>query len=287
MSKSSRLSLSWAIALGVLFAAISAQAGVPECGNLRLEDVGSCEVKGNVQCQAGCNQLGVYKKACATKLHTVCRSECTLSADATCTDSCTERCSADCDIGVNVICVHNCFGECVGACDVQCAAASDREQCQATCEATCDGECDIKCRPLVDGSCYQHCIECCGGSCTAQANMDCQTTCQDEEFEDCEYEFRADCDGSCSGSGALFCDGEYVLSGGEIPACVEALAARGIGTVSLSGEESFEVKPGAASGGCSVGGAPGLAGRLAAWALLPVLWGARRRRGRALGDRRD
>jgi hypothetical protein len=281
MTTSSKRTLGWSLALGAFFAAASAQAGVPECGNVRLEDAGSCEIKGSVQCQAGCSELGVYKKACATKLHTVCRSECTLSADATCTDSCTERCSADCDIGVNVICVHNCFGECVGACDVKCAAAEDREQCQATCEATCDGECDIKCKPLVDGDCYQHCIECCGGSCTAQANMDCQTTCQDEEFEECEYEFRAECDGSCSGSGALFCDGEYVLSGEELPACVNALVARGIGAVDLRGEASLEVKAGDVDGGCSVAGAPGLAGRFAAWALVPVLLGVRRRRERA------
>ena len=81
---------------------------------------------------------------------------------------------------------------------------------------------------MVDESCYVHCIECCGGSCTAQANMDCQETCQDVEFEECEREFRADCMASCTGDGALFCDGDYVLAGSEIPVCIDALLARGI-----------------------------------------------------------
>jgi hypothetical protein len=67
-------------------------------------------------------------------------------------------------------------------CSDQCDGASDPTQCRATCEAT--GECDSQCRPVVDGDCYTHCIECCGGSCKAQANMGCQTTCQEEEFED-------------------------------------------------------------------------------------------------------
>jgi hypothetical protein len=151
----SALALVWA----GLFAA-QARAGIPECGDLRLEDVGSCELRGDVQCSAGCDDLGVYKKACATRLHTVCRSECTVSADVTCTDSCTETCSRDCDRGVNVICAHNCFGECVGGCEAHCAGIGDEATCMASCEATCDGECDIKCRPLVDGSCYKHCIEC-------------------------------------------------------------------------------------------------------------------------------
>ena len=98
----------------------------------------------------------------------------------------------------------------------------------ASCEATCDGECDIKCAPLVSGACYEHCIECCGGSCGAQANMDCQTSCQEVEFEQCEHELRVECDASCSLDGALFCDGEYALSGDQVVDCVEALVERGV-----------------------------------------------------------
>lgn len=217
-----------ALAAALLLFAGAAHAGIPECKNLRLQDAGSCRVEGDLQCMGSCNDLGIYKKACATQLHTVCRSDCTLKAEAGCTDECTISCTEMCDRGVNVICIHNCFGECVGSCDAGCADATDPDQCHATCEANCDGECDIKCTPLVDGDCYKHCVECCGGSCTAQANLDCQTTCQEEEFETCELELRVDCMGSCDGDGALFCDGEYVMSGPEIVDCAEALVQEGL-----------------------------------------------------------
>jgi hypothetical protein len=217
-----------------------ALAGIPECNNLRLEDVGSCRIEGDLECDAGCDRLGIYKKACATQLHEVCRSECTLSAEPTCTDDCTIRCSSDCDLGINITCQHNCFGECSGSCDTQCEGSNDEETCRASCEATCDGECDIQCAPVVNESCYVHCIECCGGSCGAQANMDCQETCQEEEFETCEYELEADCSASCSGSGALFCDGEYVMSGDEMIDCGQALVARGIATANLAANADID-----------------------------------------------
>jgi hypothetical protein len=203
-------------------------AGIEECHDLRLENAARCELRGDLQCDASCEDFGIYEKACATKLTTECRQECTLEANPTCTDECTESCTSSCDLGVNVICTHNCFGECTASCDFDCELADDVEQCHASCEANCDAECDIKCKPLVEGSCYQHCIECCGGSCTAQANMNCQTTCQEREFEECEYEFRADCQASCSGSGSLFCDGEFVMAGAEIPGCARALVERGV-----------------------------------------------------------
>lgn len=266
-----------------------AHAGVPECGDIRLEDAGSCEVRGSLDCEAGCGEVGVYKKACATKLQTVCKEECVLDPEPTCTDECTEQCSADCDAGVNVICIHNCFGECSGRCEFDCAKATDQAQCVATCEANCDAECDTKCRPLVSGSCYTHCIECCGGACTAQANMTCQNTCQEKQFEECEYEFRVDCDASCSGDGALFCDGEYALAGTAIPACAQALLANGIEIA------NFELEAGLDGGidtanklGCAMSPPrPATPGR-AAWSLgvLLAALGLRQRRAAPLRMKR-
>src|SRR5262245_56649700 len=112
-----------------LTAACPASAGIDECGNLRLEDVASCELRGSVDCTGGCSKLGIYEKACATKLHTVCRQDCTLKAEHTCTYSCTEVCSQDCNNGINVVCIHNCFGECTGGCDAYCAGKADVSQC--------------------------------------------------------------------------------------------------------------------------------------------------------------
>lgn len=263
-----------------LTTATLAEAGVDACNNLRLEDVGSCEVVVSGQCSGGCSELGVYEKACATKLHTVCKEDCTLLAEPTCTDACTVQCAEDCDNGINVICQHNCFGECSGVCASHCEGSADVSQCMASCEASCDGECDIKCQPLVDASCYQHCVECCGGSCTAQSNMDCQTTCQDEQFEECEYELKADCDASCTGEGALFCDGEFVLSGAELPGCVQALIAAGIG--GLQGEVTITsdgIDADSSLGGCTA--SPARSGGAAACiALLAAVLGLSTRRGR-------
>ncbi|MBW2465195.1 MAG: hypothetical protein JRH11_26335 [Deltaproteobacteria bacterium] len=262
----------------------SASAGIPECGNLRLEDVANCDIRADAECMAGCDRLGVYEVACATRLETVCRSECTLSATPTCTDSCTVMCQAECDAGVSITCQHNCFGECTGVCVDQCAGAANPSQCQASCEATCDGECDIQCAPVVDESCYVHCIECCDGSCGAQANMDCQVSCQEVQFEDCEHEFQADCSASCSVDGALFCDDEFVLAGADVPACVDALIARGIG---VEAEASVTLGPDGVSAGagasvCTVS-APGSrrprgAVLLGMMAIAGLWFGARRRR---------
>jgi hypothetical protein len=276
----------WSVGVLATLWAGSAFAGIPECGDLRLEGVSSCELRGSLDCTASCDRLGVYKKACATKLHKSCRQECVLDPEPRCEDECTTSCSRDCDLGVNVTCLHNCFGECVGACDVSCENAGDPATCRASCEATCDGECDTRCRPLVDGSCYTHCIECCGGSCKAQANMDCQTVCQEKEFEQCEYELAIDCQGQCTGDGAIFCDGEYVLGGTQIPACVSALATRGIAEIDIDGSGTIDIDDGKALGagqasvsGCrlSPGGSSG-----AASAFLVVLaglaLGARKRR---------
>lgn len=222
--------------LATLGATSTAFAGIDECNDIRLEDVKDCEVQLSAECSASCSELGIYKTACATKLVTVCNETCTVSADPTCTDECTIQCDQDCQAGINVICVMNCFDECTAGREEACADAADGEQCRATFDATCDNKCDTQCEPVVDASCYQHCVECCGGSCNALANMDCQTSCQDVQFEECEQEFRADCEASCSVDGALFCDGEYVISGSQLPACIEALIAEGIGSLEAEGE---------------------------------------------------
>lgn len=285
MQRSSFLG-SMVIAFGLLMA-LPASAGVPECGNIRFEGLGNCEVKLSAQCTASCDELGIYKTACATKLVPVCQETCTLSADATCTDGCTTQCKTDCDNGVNVICSHNCFAECTVERDASCGTDADPAQCSAIWDANCDAECDAQC-VTVDGGCYQHCIECCGGSCTADANMDCQTTCQDKEFEECEYDFRADCEASCTGDGALFCDGEYIISGSQIPACIKALAAQGL-EVKVEAEGEVTIGPdgvdGAVSGLCSA--SPGKVGSVGApiAALVAALGMLVRRRRRASDPR--
>lgn len=269
------------ITSGLFFAVPASAEGVPECGNIRFEGLSGCEVRVTAECNASCTELGIYKTACATKLVPVCKTECTLSAMPTCTDKCTVQCKSDCDNGVNVICKHNCFTECTTTRDAGCSAKPDVAQCAATWDANCDAECDSQC-VTVEGDCYQHCIECCDGSCTADANMSCQETCQNEVFEDCEHEFRANCEASCSGDGALFCNGEYIIAGSQIPNCIKALAARGL---EVKAEASVTLGPDGIDGVANAGVcaySPGSKGSLAApLAVLAALaggWFARRRK---------
>ena len=270
--------------LGLAFClttALPANAGVPECGNIRFDGLSNCEVRVTAQCTAGCSELGIYKTACATKLQTVCGNTCTLSAMPTCTDNCTVQCKQDCDNGVNVICSHNCFKECTTKRDDTCAAKPDAAQCAATWDANCDAECDAQCT-TVDGDCYQHCVECCDGSCTADSNMDCQYSCQDVQFEECEQEFRATCEASCSGDGALFCGGKYIIAGSQLPTCLNALAAQGVG---VKAEGSISIGPdginsNVTAGLCSYspGSKASLLAPLAAAAAAAAAWITRRRK---------
>lgn len=271
-----------------------AQAGIPECGNIRLEDAAACELQVSGGCEASCAELGIYKKACATQQFERCtKTECTLKAELTCQDPCTDACERACDLGANINCQHNCFGECVGACDGRCADADSPENCRASCEATCDGECDAKCVG-VDGDCYYHCTECCHGSCSAEANLDCQERCQLEEMEVCEHELRVDCSAACDVDGALFCDGEFVISGSQkLTACAEALLARGLLDLGLeaqaralvddqsSGGTSVDVRGSAdsAAGGCRLAPATTPAGDAYGLGLLGLglTWLGRRR----------
>jgi hypothetical protein len=115
--------------------------------------------------------------------------------------------------------------------------------------------------------------------------MDCQTVCQDEEFEDCEHELEVECSGSCDVDVSLFCEGEYMLSGADLPACVEALVAKGTleaeaeGSVSFDGS-SLDTSSGA---GCAMSRSERTSGTLLAGGLglVATLLGRRRRRVRA------
>jgi len=263
-----------------LTAALPASAGVPECGNIRFEGLSNCEVRVSAQCNASCSELGIYKTACATKLTTVCGTQCTALAMPTCTDSCTATCTQQCDQGINVVCSHNCFTECTTGREARCSADADVAQCNATWDANCDAECDAKC-VTVDGGCYNHCVECCGGSCSADANMDCQYSCQEVQFEECEQEFRANCDASCSGDGALFCNDTFVIAGSQIPNCINALAAQGI---TVKAEAQVTIGPDGLDGSLNAGVcsySPGNKGALAVpFAALAAAagWLARRRK---------
>ena len=246
-----------------------APAGIPECNGIRVEDAQACELRGSLDCEAGCRDVK-FDMACSAALHVECSGECTLDPERECTNPCADACKELCDQGYDIQCKHNCFNECQGVCGEKCADADDRDQCVASCEATCDGECDTRCKPLADQPCYKHCEECCEGSCTAHANMDCQIDCQASAYAGCETDLKGECEASCDGDGAIFCDGRYIASGAQAAECAAALANRGLAEVDAQGDVST-------SGGCSFtrSAATGVAPLLA---LTLLGLGVRRRR---------
>lgn len=248
-----------------------ATAGIPECNGIRLEGADGCELRGSLDCEAGCQDVG-FELACSASLHAECRGGCDLDADIDCTGDCSAFCKDQCDRGIDIQCTHNCFNECQGACDEKCGDADDPEQCRASCEATCDAECDTRCEPLIDEPCYTHCEECCFGSCTARINMDCQIDCQARAFAGCETDLEGECTASCEGDGAIFCDGEYIASGAQAAQCLAALANRGMAEVDAQGDVST-------TGGCSLSrSTPAGSAPLLALVLVGLGLGARQRR---------
>lgn len=221
-----------ALVIGVVCSmAGEARAGVPECGDIRIEADASCELKLGASCGASCS-AGIYEKACATQGFESCRTECDNPPSEPCKGGCAQECANDCGQGIDIVCHDNCFPECVDECAAVCEDAEDTIQCRASCEATCDGECDDQCALLPpDSSCYDHCMECCNGSCSASANMDCQTTCQSVTWEQCEYGLEVECSASCEAEGALLCDGQYIIGGAQLWACVAALTELGLNVV--------------------------------------------------------
>jgi MYXO-CTERM domain-containing protein len=153
-------------------------------------------------------------------------------------------------------------------CDSQCAGATNRDECKASCESTCAHDCKVKCDELpVDARCVEHCNQCCLGSCTAQANFDCQIDCQAPDFSACRQRLADACSAGCTGAGALFCDGQFVVAGDAIQQCLAALQEMGV-------EAHVEFKASARTG-CSTGAAGG-AGAALVMVLLGLLWRRRR-----------
>jgi hypothetical protein len=72
--------------------------------------------------------------------------------------------------------------------------------------------------------------------------MTCQQNCQEEEFQACEWEVSQECQANCETTGSLFCDGEFVITGDALPACVEELIRREIGNIRISAEGSGEIE---------------------------------------------
>jgi hypothetical protein len=217
-----------ALAVSLAFAAAPAQAGVDACGNIDVHGDVKCEAKAGVDCMAECTPPKL-QAACAAKLEVDCQTMCTELPSVKCSVDCKGDCEAECDVKpAQFDCEANCSATCHADCTGKCSAADDSAECEAQCNATCSGECSANCK-VTPGSadCSAKCDASCKGSCTADANFSCQTNCQGEGFVDCQAELQTGkCDVQCMDpEGAVFCDGQFVDSGGNARKCLDAIDA--------------------------------------------------------------
>jgi MYXO-CTERM domain-containing protein len=70
------------------------------------------------------------------------------------------------------------------------------------------------------------CESACSGSCTGKANLECQVDCQSSQFVTCKEEVITECNEECETTGAaIFCDGQFLATGGDLQACANELDA--------------------------------------------------------------
>lgn len=276
-----------ALGLALVLAPKPAHAGLEACGNIDVKADAKCKVEVKGGCTAQCEPVR-FEAACAAKFEAKCSGKCNASIQASCTSSCNGSCTGACNADPPKFeCKGQCVADCEGSCSGSCQGKANGSECVASCKAACSGRCDASCKGTPgSASCSGKCEACCSGSCTAKANVDCNVNCQAETYASCKGELSGGCKVQCEKpDGALFCDGNYVDTGGNLANCINALNAVLKLRVDVSGSASCangqcEAEGTASIGACSTG-APsskplGAAGAVLGLGALAFL--ARRRR---------
>lgn len=201
-----------------------AHAGIEACGNINIEATAKCEAKVGAECTAQCTPVS-FEAACHGKLEASCDGQCTATLPS-CQASCEGNCTGGCNVDPGSFdCEADCKANCEGTCDGKCSSMANSTECVGSCKATCSSQCTGKCTGTPpSATCDTKCKASCQGSCTAEANMDCQINCQAQGYADCQTQLQGGCTAQCSKpEGALFCDGNFVDSGGNLAACQAAI----------------------------------------------------------------
>ena len=211
-------------ALAAPLVSSSARAGIDACGNIDIQGTEHCEADVTGGCTAKCTPVN-FELACHGKLEASCEGQCTATLPS-CQTDCEGSCSANCtaDPG-HFNCDADCESTCEADCSGKCASNANSTECEGSCKATCSSQCSAKCTgtpPSAD--CNAKCQASCTGSCTGKAQMDCQIKCQSQGFAQCQQSLTGGCQTQCTQpSGALFCDGQFVDTGGNFAACKAAI----------------------------------------------------------------
>jgi MYXO-CTERM domain-containing protein len=127
--------------------------------------------------------------------------------------------------------------------------------------------------------CAPVCATACSGSCTGKANIDCQVSCQSDLYAACKPEVVEECKTECTNTGAaIFCDGQFLATGGNLQACADELEAEFNVTLDVSLSASCDdggcegSADGKSSGfGCSVASVPNPADGSRAGGLMVLI----------------
>jgi hypothetical protein len=209
----------------VLLAPVEAQADHLEaCGGIFLEASAQCEVVTTETCKQRCEPVACIK-VCASRNFTACEGSCSFSAEVECSGTCNESCVPGCEqSGEPPNCMGLCMSDCQQDCNAKCEAIDDQGECRSSCAHCCSANCDGQCEGQEQTTCEPVCETACTASCDARADLDCQIECQSSMFTVCEEQVVQECERECETSGAaIFCDGQFLATGGDLQACADAL----------------------------------------------------------------
>ncbi len=272
----------------LLLAPRVAHAGLEACNNINVRANAQCKVETSGGCTAQCEPTR-FEAACAGKLTGQCDGECTATADVQCKGSCEGSCVGQCQADPGEFdCRGNCTASCGADCEAQCSGSASGNtasgSCKAKCEANCGAKCDAQCTATPpSATCEGKCQASCEGSCRAKASAKCQIDCQAKLEGGCKAELEGGCKAKCQQpEGALFCDGQYVDTGNNLQACIDALKATLNIQVqgSASGECSGNQCTGEAEGSVSCAASPRTPPVLPGLALLSMVGAAIARKAR-------
>ncbi len=232
-----------AAVLAAIFAAAPAHASdLDACGNIDVRADAKCTANVTpAECELQCTPAS-FEASCAGKLEAECEPKCNKLPDVSCTGSCQTDCETECDLKPpSFSCEGRCTADCDADCEGKCKSSNNSTDCAAQCHATCTSECNGSCSGTpATADCKGKCEASCQGSCKVDTNFDCQVNCQGQGFIDCKTNVQpAICKGQCQEpKGAIFCDGQFVDSGGNADKCLSALKAYFEAHVMASGSSS-------------------------------------------------
>jgi hypothetical protein len=265
-----------------------AHAGLEACNNIDVSARAECKLVAQGGCTAQCEPTRL-EAACAGKLVATCDGECRADVDVACTGSCEATCRGQCDVNPGSFdCRANCDATCSADCSAQCQGSASGTTASGSCKAACESNCGVKCSAQCSGTpptatCEGKCRASCDGSCRARASARCQIDCHARLDASCRVELEGGCKARCQQpEGALFCDGQYVDTGNNLQACIDALRAtfdirvEGSASAQCSGNQCT----GEAEGSASCAAAPRTAPVLPGLAVLALVGASIARHGR-------